>query len=478
MLDRLSRSMADTAQAYDFLKFHGVQIHAANDGVFSDPMLVGLRGMIAEKFLADLSDRVKGRSLERAKEGKFPGKPPFGYRPGKEPGKPVIYEPEAKVVRRIFREYIAGVSPRAIAAGLNRDGIPTPDRKNSAKEWRHQMFLGGQGKRGIISNPIYNGQILWNTQTTVRAPGTKRRIKRAVPESEHIVREAEHLRIVPKELWSAAQNLRLKRGASKRGPDGKVLKRYFVSNCGELLTGLLRCEACGGNMLVSGYTPSTGDRRIQCSSANGGGACDHRKSYNLAKITDGMIDFMGKHLLDPAGFGDYAEELRAQFKASGPRDGRALVAARNELAKREAQTRRLVDAIANSDSPRLVARLDEVEDEARRLAEQIRLLEAKVSDAKLKPKAVAAFCERVEDLVSRLKSGKPSEDERAALHGIFDSIVVHRCDEIGEWAITPYAKAAAMGGVSHADNGGFIFPNPPSSLSRKPLCLGRWRKAA
>jgi len=46
-------------------------------------------------------------------------------------GKPVrgerkINEAEAVVVRRIFREFAAGKSPRAIATDLNRDGIPGP----------------------------------------------------------------------------------------------------------------------------------------------------------------------------------------------------------------------------------------------------------------------------------------------------------------------------------------------------------------
>ena len=33
---------------------------------------------------------------------------------------------EAEIVRRIFREFASGKSPKAIAVGLNRDGIPGP----------------------------------------------------------------------------------------------------------------------------------------------------------------------------------------------------------------------------------------------------------------------------------------------------------------------------------------------------------------
>jgi hypothetical protein len=36
-------------------------------------------------------------------------------------------DPEAaRIIRRIFEEYVAGRSPRAIAADLNREGVPSP----------------------------------------------------------------------------------------------------------------------------------------------------------------------------------------------------------------------------------------------------------------------------------------------------------------------------------------------------------------
>jgi hypothetical protein len=37
-----------------------------------------------------------------------------------------IHPDKAPIVRRIFQEFAAGRSPRQIAIGLNRDGIPAP----------------------------------------------------------------------------------------------------------------------------------------------------------------------------------------------------------------------------------------------------------------------------------------------------------------------------------------------------------------
>jgi site-specific DNA recombinase len=51
----------------------------------------------------------------------------FGYRlvDGK-PGELAIDKGEAKTVRRIFADYLAGRSPREIAAALNREKVPGP----------------------------------------------------------------------------------------------------------------------------------------------------------------------------------------------------------------------------------------------------------------------------------------------------------------------------------------------------------------
>ena len=58
---------------------------------------------------------------------KFPGATPYCYRRvlGK-PGEREIDPERTSVVRRIFKEYVDGRSPHAIAAGLAADGIPLP----------------------------------------------------------------------------------------------------------------------------------------------------------------------------------------------------------------------------------------------------------------------------------------------------------------------------------------------------------------
>lgn len=70
----------------------------------------------------------------------------FGYR--------AIHPEQAEVVRRIFRMYAAGRSPRDIASTLNAEGIKGP----GGKPWRQEAIYGNQARwTGILNNTLYVG---------------------------------------------------------------------------------------------------------------------------------------------------------------------------------------------------------------------------------------------------------------------------------------------------------------------------------
>ena len=70
-----------------------------------------------------------------AKTGKIPvGRPPFGYRRGDLDRRPVIVENEARLVQRIFAEYVAGGGIEQIAQGLTFDAVPTPSAHRAERE--------------------------------------------------------------------------------------------------------------------------------------------------------------------------------------------------------------------------------------------------------------------------------------------------------------------------------------------------------
>lgn len=70
--------------------------------------------------------RGKGGSglAGRVEQGLSGGGQAYGYRPDPlNKGKMLIVEDQAEVIRRVFREYADGLSPRQIAYGSNKDRV-------------------------------------------------------------------------------------------------------------------------------------------------------------------------------------------------------------------------------------------------------------------------------------------------------------------------------------------------------------------
>ena len=97
------------------------------------------------------------------------------------------------MVERIFREFIAGVSPKQIAKNLNREGVPGP----FGGAWSPSTIYGNAKRgTGILNNELYVGRLVWNRLRYVKNPDTGKRVSRLNPTSEWMSREVPELRIV------------------------------------------------------------------------------------------------------------------------------------------------------------------------------------------------------------------------------------------------------------------------------------------
>jgi hypothetical protein len=120
-------------------------------------MHIGLKGTMNALFLENLRFKTRRGQVGRAKAGRIPGGRLYGYDvvKGEEHGLRTINEPQAEIVRRIFREYVAGASPMAIVKRLNAEGAPSPsgkrvhiDRLAQARE-RHAEQSAVLGPAGV-----------------------------------------------------------------------------------------------------------------------------------------------------------------------------------------------------------------------------------------------------------------------------------------------------------------------------------------
>ena len=177
---------AKAARLHDRLVFRGVTIHTPGTGALT-AMHIGFMGTMAQMQLSDLRDKTKRGQLGRVRAGRIPGGLAYGYvvvapPPGsKEAGERRIHPGEAEIVRRIFRNYAAGVAPRQLARTLNAEGVPGP----GGLPWI-DTAIRGQADRGtgILNNRIYAGELAWNGAATSINPATGRREARVNPAEE------------------------------------------------------------------------------------------------------------------------------------------------------------------------------------------------------------------------------------------------------------------------------------------------------
>ena len=104
-----------------------------------------------------------------------------------------IIPEEASIVRRIFREFSAGRSPRAIAHDLNSEGIPGPRGNTWGPSTIHGNWRRGTG---VLNNDLYIGKLVWNRQRFIKDPNTGKRQARLNPEDQWITEDVTHLRII------------------------------------------------------------------------------------------------------------------------------------------------------------------------------------------------------------------------------------------------------------------------------------------
>ncbi|PZU95640.1 MAG: recombinase family protein [Chelatococcus sp.] len=302
-LDRISRDQEDLAGIFKRLRHANVAIEAVHDGV-ADAVQVGLRGLMGSIFLADLKAKTRRGMAGVIREGRSAGGRAYGYRPiAGRPGELEIVEDEAAVIRRIFDEYLSGSVTRDIAARLNRDGIAPP----RGALW-NASTINGNSERGygLLQNAAYDGRIVWNRVHMVRDPDTGRRLSRLNPESEWQTTEAEHLRIVPEEVFAAAQER--KKARSHAMAEGKMARRPK-----RILSGLMRCGCCGGSLSM--HDTMSGRPRVRCSTNRESGACTSAKKFYLDRIEEAVVFNLRGIFEQPAIVADYLRTYREAKRA-------------------------------------------------------------------------------------------------------------------------------------------------------------------
>jgi len=437
-LDRLSRDQEDLPALFKRLNFSGVQILSVSEGR-ADEMLIGIRALTGALFLRDLAAKVKRGMMGRAKEGKVLAGLTYGYRlvPGQRGAREI--EPEqAKIVERIFLEYIGGASPRSIAMRLNAEGVPPPGRK----PWSGQLVSGGNspfGGKGILTNRMYLGEVAFGRSMTVLNPHTGRKVRRP---GNPVVTHVPELRIISDEVWEAAARIRQSRAKVSGKP-----RKLWARNDG-LLAGIVNCAACGSHMIVAQRSRS-GAGRLKCSAAHFRDKCEHTKSYDVPRLEKAVLDSLLTQLADPRLIGVFLEEYLAERRF----DQERARAERDEIDRRlteiHAAQLRLASALEKGTMPEhiLIPKMQALESERVGLQERRAIADRDVKVVDLHPAAIARYRQAIETLQANLQNGAMTPESRIAFRNLVESISVYETPARAPYKFRINGRLGALLGI-------------------------------
>lgn len=416
-LDRISRDQEDLAHVFKRLKFAGVSIVSVHEGT-ADSVSVGLRGLMGTMFLDALKQKTRRGLAGVVRDGRSAGGKTYGYapKPGGRNGERVVVAAEAEVIRRVFAAYVGGDSPRTIAEALNRDGILPP----RGRRWNASTINGNPARGyGILHNPIYDGRLTWNRVTMVRDPDTGRRVNRENPRSDWQETVVEDLRIVPPDLWAAAQ-------ARHGHQAGAYAKRGMTRTPLRPFSGILRCGCCGAGMGIHDRTATA--IRIRCSAASENRSCSNTARFRLDRIETAIFNHLKQQLARPEYLAEFVRTYAAERRRladTARRDSAQIARRANDAAARYA---RLVDMFARGlidgaeAEAQIIAAKRAREDAARDLA----LAQSESQVVELHPRAADAFSAAIANIAAALQSsaGKFDADATAALRRIITHVTI------------------------------------------------------
>ena len=333
-ISRFGRMDSDEIGFYRHqLKTNGVQIFYTaeglrNDGSMGDRMVRSLKQEMAHEYVRDLAQKIVRGLIHHTEHGFASGRiAPYGYRlmevlpdgsphlvyneKGEKVPRVIRHEMKEhkseknnsvrltpdpvhrKVIERIFHMADNDFGVRKICEILNRDGVPSPGKFKRVQGTNATAFLSGKWGTntiwGIVRNPIYKGELVWNRSRDLTCfewerkngsivVGEKRTknggFKRRRPESEWVRCPKAHEPIIqPKEFD------RLQVKFKKRAYEAQ---KQHMPNVKYLLTNFIECGCCGQTLRADKEIKRTKDF---VSSTNGKTYTRHEKVYRYYRCT-------------------------------------------------------------------------------------------------------------------------------------------------------------------------------------------------
>lgn len=251
-LSRFGRNYIQVGQYVDYIfPMYNIRFIALSDNVdtadtnSSGMDMMPIMNVFNEWHSANTSKKIRAVIEANARAGKYRTTfAPYGYIKGTDEKRlPVVDEPAARNVKRIFEMRASGISPKKISEAFNEEGILIPTdyrcqrdgtttKKQTCHLWQTDIV------KQILHNPTYLGHLVQCRTTTVSYKN-KKHVNR--DESEQVIIRNTHEAIISQELWDKCREVEASVSQGKRNKAGVT----------QPLSGLMYCADCGGKMRLA-----------------------------------------------------------------------------------------------------------------------------------------------------------------------------------------------------------------------------------
>ncbi len=198
-VSRFARNTVDSLTTVRRLKEVGCEVYFQKENIFTldskGELLITIMSSLAQEESRSISENVTWGQRKRFADGKvsLPYRQFLGYRKGAD-GLPEIVPEEAEIVKRIYRTFMQGKTPSAIARMLTADGIPTPGGK---VKWQASTV------ESILQNEKYRGDARLQKKFTVDFLQKKMKVNEGEVPQYYV--ENSHPAIIEPEEWDLVQ---------------------------------------------------------------------------------------------------------------------------------------------------------------------------------------------------------------------------------------------------------------------------------
>jgi len=198
-ISRFSRNTLDCLNFVRLLKDLGIGVIFEKENINTldakGEVLLSILSSLAQDESRSISENSTWGIRRRFEQGKVAVNHTklLGYDKD-EDGNLIINEKQAKIVRRIYKDYLDGKGPNRIARELEEENVPN---WNGKAKWYEGSI------RKMLSNEKYKGDALLQKTFTVDYL-TKKRLQNTGQIPRYYVEES-HPAIIPKDMWEAVQ---------------------------------------------------------------------------------------------------------------------------------------------------------------------------------------------------------------------------------------------------------------------------------